>query len=713
VAEMKTSAPGPLILSIDDDPRIRKLIDLHLVKEGYRVVSAPSGDEGLKALASFWPDLILLDVMMPGMNGYEVCARLQEKPETAEIPVIFVTSLGEVRDKAKAFAAGAVDHLVKPFSREDLVAKVRVHLEMADRRREITGRKGGGQEGGGHDFRAFREFLLGRIGDDPRRRAASGKLAPATLYSAGAEMGLPAAAVAQAVAEFIRAPYLPSLNPKDIRLGVLSTRFCRSNRVVPLNDATVDVSFAVSNPFDLAVQDTLSGFADQGRSVRIMLTEPENVDLLLRGLEGEASLEELAAKVSMEAQARSGEEIEEFSFQQEEAAPVDDLQRSAGEAPVIQLANELVAKAIHWGASDLHIEPREIAVGIRYRIDGMLVEKEPLPKRIGPSVISRFKIMASMDIANRRTPQDGRIRVTARGHKVDMRVSTLPCRHGEKMVIRFQDMSATSLDFESLGFEGTALETLRACIRKPHGILLVTGPTGSGKTTTLYTALQALNDPGRNIVTVEDPVEFELHRITQVQIRPEAGLTFPVALRAILRQDPNVIMVGEMRDAETADIAIKAALTGHLVLSTLHTNDAPSAVLRLVDMGVPAFLVASAVQMVLAQRLLRKLCPHCRTPSDPPPNFREKFKIRTDAKAQFYRAVGCDRCNQIGYKGRIGAAEILVLDDALRALIQKAAGTDEIRAQAVKNGMVTLQQDAVLKAVAGSTSPEEVLRVTG
>jgi type IV pilus assembly protein PilB len=570
-----------LILSADDDPRIRKIIQLYLTKEGFDVISASSGPEALAHLKTARPDLILLDVMMPGQTGYEVCTQLQEDPKTADIPVIFVTSLGEVRDKARAFAVGAVDHLVKPFSKEDLVKKVQIHLEMSDRWHEILKRKGSGKDSQSvYDFRVFRDFLQEQVDPDQRKTLQAGKISPRNLFEICSELGMKGGAVAQLIAEFIRAPYLPTLNPKDIKLGVLSTRFCRSNHVVPLSDSTADVSFALSNPFDLHIQDTLQGFSEQGQTVRIMLTDPENIDFLLRNIEGETSLEELYEKVSEATSSdKAKEDLDELSVHHEEVTRVDELERSATEAPIIKLANELIAKAIQLGASDLHIEPRELSVGIRYRVDGMLVERDPVPKRIGPPIISRFKIMSSLDIANRRTPQDGRIRITYRDKKLDLRVSTLPARYGEKVVVRFQDLNATSLDFESLGFEGEPLQTLKEGIRKPHGILLVTGPTGSGKTTTLYSALQALNEPDRNIVTVEDPIEYELHRINQVQVKTEAGLTFPVALRAILRQDPDIIMVGEMRDAETADIAIKAALTGHLVLSTLHTNDAPSAIL--------------------------------------------------------------------------------------------------------------------------------------
>ncbi|MHC4224161.1 MAG: GspE/PulE family protein [Planctomycetota bacterium] len=383
-------------------------------------------------------------------------------------------------------------------------------------------------------------------------------------------------------------------------------------------------------------------------------------------------------------------------------------------APAIRLANSIIAEAVRAKASDIHLEPMEKELALRLRVDGMLMLQNPVPKAVQGPLLSRIKIMARLDIAERRVPQDGRIRVLCDQRPVDLRVSTLPTRHGEKIVIRILDKSAISLDLDALGLEEQPMAALRESIAKRHGILLVTGPTGSGKTTTLYSALTALNRPQSNIVTVEDPIEYDLARVNQVQVHPVAGLTFPAALRAILRQDPDIIMVGEIRDGETLDIAMKAALTGHLVLSTLHTNDAVSTICRLLDMGSEPFLAASTVEMISAQRLLRRLCPQCREPAKVPDEVLEGFGVPLHDQMEFFRAKGCPECSKVGYRGRLAVSEVLVMDEGLRQLVSRAADRGALRRHVSDMGqMRTLRQNAFLRAARGLTSLEEVLRVTG
>jgi type II secretory ATPase GspE/PulE/Tfp pilus assembly ATPase PilB-like protein len=398
------------------------------------------------------------------------------------------------------------------------------------------------------------------------------------------------------------------------------------------------------------------------------------------------------------------------SIRQEDEA-IDVLANAT--APAIQLANSIIADAVRTQASDIHLEPGEKEVRLRFRVDGMLVARKPIPKALQGPLLSRIKIMARLDIAERRVPQDGRVRILYDERPVDLRVSTLPTRHGEKIVMRLLDKSAISLDLEALGLEEGPLTALQQSIAKPHGILLVTGPTGSGKTTTLYSALTALNRPHCNIVTVEDPIEYELPRVNQVQVHPMAGLTFPVALRSILRQDPDIVMVGEIRDGETLDIAMKAALTGHLVLSTLHTNDAVSTISRLVDMGAEPFMAASTLEMVSAQRLLRKLCASCKEPAKVPKEVLSSFGVPVPKGTEFFRPAGCGECNDIGYRGRLAVAEALVMDEELRQLVSRSADLHALRQYATGSaGMATLRQNAFRKAAKGLTSLEEVLRVT-
>ncbi len=394
---------------------------------------------------------------------------------------------------------------------------------------------------------------------------------------------------------------------------------------------------------------------------------------------------------------------------------LDQIKSESDEAPVIKLANYILSKAIEEKASDIHIEPFEKSVKIRFRIDGVLYEKDSPPKSMQNALISRFKIMAKLDIAERRLPQDGRFKIKMKGKNIDFRVSTLPCVFGEKVVMRVLDKSRAVMNIDSLGFHEKALMDMKEALSRPFGMILVTGPTGSGKTTTLYSCLMRLNKPDVNIITVEDPVEYQLKGINQVHVRSDIGLTFAAALRSILRQDPDIVMIGEIRDLETADIATKAALTGHLVLSTLHTNDAAGAIARLDDMGIEPFLISSSVLCVAAQRLARKICPKCK----------EEIKISKEALLdaqmplkyveegiKLYKGRGCRACNNIGYSGRISLLEVFLINDEIRKMIVARNTASEIKKVAIKMGMKTLRQVALMRAREGIISLEEALRVT-
>ena len=391
-----------------------------------------------------------------------------------------------------------------------------------------------------------------------------------------------------------------------------------------------------------------------------------------------------------------------------------DAEKLGEEAPVIKIVNYIIVQAIQKSTSDIHIEPEEKFLNVRYRIDGMLHKQFALPLDLTPAIISRVKIMGGLDIAEKRLPQDGHIIMKVGNKNIDFRMSTCPTIHGENIVLRILDKNENLVGLQSLGFEAKEMNTFNEILKAPYGILLVTGPTGSGKTTTLYSALQTINKEDVNIMTVEDPVEYHFMGIRQVNVNNVAGLTFASALRSFLRQDPDVIMVGEIRDKETAEIATQAALTGHLVLSTLHTNDSPSAFTRLVDMGVEPFLVSSSMLGVLAQRLVRKVCEKCKEPYTPLPELLKDLGldeyIGKDIK--FIKGKGCDYCGHSGYKGRIGIYEILRMSPSIQELVLKRSSADDIRAVAVKEGLITLRQGVLSKLLAGLTTPEEVFRVT-
>ncbi|MEG6584051.1 GspE/PulE family protein [Dendrosporobacter sp. 1207_IL3150] len=386
---------------------------------------------------------------------------------------------------------------------------------------------------------------------------------------------------------------------------------------------------------------------------------------------------------------------------------------TANDAPVINVVNSLISQAIKERASDIHIEPQATSLRIRYRIDGVLRETASFPPHTHPPIVSRIKIISDMDIAEKRVPQDGRIKFQEAGREIDLRVSTLPTILGEKVVMRILDKKAIILDVNKLGFTEDNQKRFKTLVSQSYGMILVTGPTGSGKTTTLYSTLTGLNLPGKNIITVEDPVEYRLDGINQVQVNFKAGLTFANGLRSILRQDPNIVMVGEIRDNETADIAVRAALTGHLVLSTLHTNDAPGAISRLLDMDVEPFLVASSVLGVVAQRLVRTICPDCKQPYMQTPDSPEGIflGLKKDEPVLLHKGIGCARCGYTGYRGRMAIHEVMIIDSEIRGLINKRVSSDELGAAASRQGMRTMKQDGIDKALDGLTTIEEVMRV--
>ena len=411
---------------------------------------------------------------------------------------------------------------------------------------------------------------------------------------------------------------------------------------------------------------------------------------------------------------REGDSDVEVVEDQQDEQSLEEMLESAEGAPVIRMVNMMLVEALRTGASDIHLEPMEKKLRLRYRIDGSLMERPSPPKNLQAAVTSRIKIMSDLNIAERRIPQDGRFNIKALGKEVDLRVSILPTSHGEKVVMRILDKTALSPSLSALGLDKVAQEALEFAINQPHGIILVTGPTGSGKTTTLYSCLQDLNKPDVNIITCEDPVEYQLEGVNQVQINSDVGLSFAAALRSILRQDPDIVLVGEIRDGETAEVAIKAALTGHLVLSTLHTNDAPGAVTRLIDMGIEPFMLGSCLVLAQAQRLYRKLCTACKAPTEIPREVLRLNHIDPElfAGANLFKPVGCPRCSN-GFKGRGAIMEVMRINDVVRGGILMGANTSELRELARKAGMISLKDAGLLRAREGITSLEAALEVTG
>ena len=483
----------------------------------------------------------------------------------------------------------------------------------------------------------------------------------------------------------------------------VSARFLRESRALPVREDETELALAMADPTDTY---TIGAFEMvTGRLVRPLVAIPTELEAALERLYG--SGKSAQSQIIGDVETR----VDELAFD----ADVQQLKDLAAEAPVIRLVSLLITNALEMRASDIHVEPFENRLHVRYRIDGVLHDVESPPKRLAAAVISRIKIMANLDIAERRLPQDGRIRLRVQGKEIDLRVSTVPTMHGESVVMRILDKGGVALDFARLGFEADTLKGFLDVLMQPHGILLVTGPTGSGKTTTLYTALDRLNQPDVKILTVEDPVEYQMAGINQIQVKPQIDLTFANALRSIVRQDPDVIMIGEIRDLETAQIAVQSALTGHLVLSTVHTNDAPSTMNRLLDMGVEDYLLTSTIIGILAQRLVRTLCPHCKEKYTALPELVEEIKLRRFTQEKditLWHARGCKHCANTGYVGRVSILEMLPMTDSLRSMVMKHATATELRAEAIREGMLTMYEDGLRKALAGVTTFEEVLRVT-
>jgi type IV pilus assembly protein PilB len=487
-------------------------------------------------------------------------------------------------------------------------------------------------------------------------------------------------------------------------LKVIPREIARRYQVFPIRRQADTIVLAMCNPADWIAVDDLKFLT--GYEIDPVLSDEYSI---LEAIETHYDEDESSYQRLLD---NLGEYELEVIEDEEEEDPTA-LAAQVEAAPVVKFINSLLADAVHHGASDIHIEPYEDELRIRYRVDGVLRQTVSPPLKMKAALISRIKILADLNIAERRIPQDGRIKLKMGERVIDFRVSTLPTLYGEKIVLRILDVGRVALDLEELGLSESGLTGLAHSIESPFGILLVTGPTGSGKTTTLYSALSRLNQPGVNIMTAENPVEYNLKGVNQVQVREDIGLDFAQALRAFLRQDPNIIMVGEIRDTETASIAIKAALTGHLVLSTVHTNDAPSTVSRLVDMGVQPFLAASALNCVAAQRLVRRICAGCRrTRRYSRPVLEDAGFKSPDLQMPFHEGAGCGECEDTGYRGRIGLFEVMPVTRAIRRLITEHATTEAIRGQALEDGMITLREDGLAKVKAGITTLDEVLRET-
>jgi type IV pilus assembly protein PilB len=718
----KEEQKKPLVFCVDDDRNILSWMELILVEAGYAVQSETDARRAVDLILATHPDVIILDVGMPEMDGYEVCRVLQQWPETAYVPVIFVTAREGEQDRAKAFRVGAVDYLVKPIQEQAFLASVAAqcanHRKWLDMRR-VNGKQKSSIPQFAHlgvdrwsarfypvQFVRFKQFLGEKLRLSPVKQEAVLGLSTQAMYTGTLKMGITGRPIAQAMAEFLEVPYVAKLDLGQVKLGVFPVSFSLANQIVALRESGDDPTFVVSNPFGWETQEILDRVCDDGKSPNLAITEPASFEGLKPGAQPASS--RTATMPQIEAQLK-----QEYA---ESPQALEEADRAAAqEGPLIELVNRLIEEGYLAGASDVHIEPNEADVVVRYRIDGDLrIVRRLQPPELIRRIVARIKIMSSLDVTEHRLPQDGRSQFKEFGSgesDFDLRVAILPVHFGEKACLRIIDKQKAVLPLDRLGFSERNLQVYREKIRAPHGMILHVGPTGSGKSMSLYAALNELVTPALNIQTAEDPIEYTLPGINQTQMHSDIGLTFARALRSILRADPDIILVGEIRDLETAKTAIEASLTGHLLFSTLHTNDAASTVQRFIEMGIESYLISSTLLLVCAQRLLKRLCPDCKEAYVPENQQRLMAGLAEDERPRLYRPKGCEHCSNLGYRGRIAIHEILVPNDTLRRAINRPGiSSEEIKRIAVEEcGMTTLFQDAMEKVRAGLCSIEDAL----
>lgn len=713
------------ILLVDDEPNVTHALRRVFRRENYEIVSAQSGDEALAVMRDCPAQVVISDYQMPGINGAELLRQIKaDYPDTIRI---MLTGQADTRAVMGAINEGAVfKFILKPWNDDDLLVTVALALEQFDlkRRNQKLIQENQRKEG---DIAALTRLAVTNRSQLGIMLHKKGELTANQLQELMRQQEVRKEPLITILLEkgwvterkirsLLRTDMLiEEVSPAEFQIdqavtNLLPRKLCIRQLILPLKLDNRRLTLAMADPLDggliedlrFSIGLTIEAVMADVASIRTRIDE-------VYGADAQMDFKDLATVVGID----DPFDTVEVVIEDDATAPLEELLHGTEEPPAIRLANAIILEAIRLGASDIHIHPRAKLIVVRYRIDGVLVDKIQFPHSLHQSLVSRLKIMSELDISERRRPQDGRITVKTPFRVVDLRISTLPTINGEKVVMRILDRNAAVLDLAALGFSGIDLPRIQAMMAKPQGIILATGPTGSGKTTTLYSLLQHDASAEKNYVTIEDPVEYYLDSAGQVLIREKIGLTFPLVLRAILRQDPDVILLGEIRDLETAEVAFHAALTGHQVFSTLHTNSAIATVARLLDLGLKPFVIASALEGIIAQRLVRKVCPACA--EDVLPN-RELLQRLGPAFLGVQRTMhgkGCMRCNGSGYKGRVGLYEIMTIDGLLREKIAAGAGLVEITRLARKQGMRSLHDDAAEKIARGLTTPEEIMRVIG
>jgi type II secretory ATPase GspE/PulE/Tfp pilus assembly ATPase PilB-like protein/DNA-binding response OmpR family regulator len=695
----------PLLLIVDDNLDQLTLMERFLSGNDFCVIAVDSGRKALDAIGEAIPDLILLDVIMPEMNGYEVCSRLQKNSATAYIPVIFITALGEEQDKAKAFSVGAVDYLTKPLRKENLLEKVRTHIKTHTRWLEL-------QQGGipsdeqlkPSDFLNFKRFLFDQVAVDPAKRDQFTATQPSRVYAMARSLGINNTQMAKYIADFLKLPYIAQINPYDVKLGLLPMPFCKANLVVALGNGDEGYTFVVSNPFNLEIMDNLKKITDKDKALNLAVTEPQHIELLFKS---DGGTETTSQKTDM-----SGgvQEIAGPSRQFPLEAPnVQISEADIKKHPIVYIANTMINKAVAERASDIHIEPKEDETVIRFRIDGDLKDSLALKKNTGVMLISRLKALGGLDLAQRRKPQDGSFAATINNRTFKLRLATTSTPYGESLIIRLLEPSAKPKDLGELGMTEKQVTTMVEFANRTHGVIMIVGPTGSGKTTTVYSFLSHIDCQTRSLISVEDPVEYSIPFANQQQANEKASITFESLLKSAVRQDPDILFLGEVRDPYSAKMSIDFASTGHLTITTLHTSNATTAIFRLERLGIDRGTMADTLVGVVAQRLLKRLCPHCKQIAQISPEERAMFTpLADEIPAQVAHPVGCSKCNNTGYLGREGIYEIIKFDHQISEMVRSGAPIAEIRNAVRDRGDFLISTHAVEKAKELIFAPKDV-----
>jgi type II secretory ATPase GspE/PulE/Tfp pilus assembly ATPase PilB-like protein/DNA-binding response OmpR family regulator len=690
------------ILSVDDDPVIQKIIEKFLTSSGYQVTCLHNAREALEEIRLRRPGLILLDVLMPEMNGYDFCVLLQKEREISNIPVIFLTGLAGEQDKAKAFSVGAVDYLLKPINKTDLLTKVKAHLSMNLRWKELfTGAGGIDEQMDPSKFNEFKESLVRKFRLPRQVGERLAALPPSQIYDLSPEMVITNRQVAKEISEFLHFPYLPQISRDDVQLGALPTGFCKIHSTVPIRGKQSKFAFVVSNPFDWELVDALKKFSQTGSPLEILITEIENIEPIFQG----------SAKENPPA-AQGNNTIfgDTKKASRSQGLPGTREARGGSESSSIHaLSHTLLETAATERASDIHIQPKEDQTIVRLRVDGDMEDLWTLEKEIGTRLISRFKALSGMDITERRKPQDSSAEAQILQRPFKLRLATASTPDGESLTIRILDPEKKLNNLQELGMSPTQIELMTRISKRTSGLVLLVGPTGSGKTTTLYSLLSQIDCQVRSLISVEDPVEYRIPFANQQQVNLRAGVTFEVLLKSLVRQDPDILFIGEVRDPYSAKIAMDFASTGHLTLSTLHTSNATTAIFRLERLDVGRGIMADSILAIVAQRLLKVLCPSCKRVE---PISQEEIDLISpyteDLPSHIAHPAGCQECKQTGYTGREGVYEVIHCDAGVAEMIRRGCPISEIRQFVRQRGDQLISQQAIEKVKKLSFSLKDV-----